>query len=145
MALEALNAIPNTEEHVPSRENLVALIASFKTAVGRNAESLRFDAEDWATRHGWADAEYFEQIWDSIRHSRLQADYLIGQARKHGWRGDAVLDFAGFDPAETEREIERIIKRYMYGELLAPEKAPGDLATVADILRTCAPGVRGVR
>ena len=140
MALEALNHIPNTEEHVPSRENLVALLASFKTATGRNAESLRFDVEEWATRHGWADAEYFEQIWDSIRHSCLEADYLIGQARKHGWRGDAVLDFAGFDPAETEREIERIIKRYMNGELLAPEKAPGDLATVAGILRTGAPG-----
>ncbi|CDM57415.1 DUF5906 domain-containing protein [Rhizobium favelukesii] len=109
IAMEALNSIPNTVESMPSREQFVAVLASFKQAVGRNAEGLRGDALVWATRDGWADEEYFDKVWESLTSSRVPFDHLISMARKYGWRGDAALDFKdlGQDNGEVEKKIQR--------------------------------------
>lgn len=138
MAMEALNAIPNTPEGLPTRESLVALLASFKAATGRNADTLAHDVEEWAVRYGWAEPEYFWKIWDSIAVSHVPPDHLAHVARAHGWRGDAVLDFIGLGG-----DVDRVIERYTRGALAlpVPDKAPADLATVADILRQYAPDV----
>ncbi|RWG07543.1 VapE domain-containing protein [Mesorhizobium sp.] len=138
MALEALNAIPNTPDTLRTRESLVALLASFKAATGRNADTLAHEVEAWAVREGWADSEYFWKIWDSLTVSHVPPEHLAHAARAHGWRGDAVLDFTGLGG-----DIERVIERYTRGALAlpVPDKAPADLATVADILRQYAPDV----
>lgn len=132
LALQALNAIPNTAEAVPTREEFIALLSSFKAATGREAEAMRFGAEDWATKHGWADAEYFNKVWDSITVSYTPHDHLISAARKHGWRGDAMLDFKEFGPDDYE-----ILERQNPGPVArsAPIKAKPDLAATLQMLR----------
>jgi hypothetical protein len=109
VALEALTTIPNTSESLPSREQFVAVLAAFKQAVGRNAEGLRAEALEWATRDGWADEEYFDKVWDSLTSSRVPFDHLISTARRYGWRGDAALDFKDFgqDNGEVDKKIHR--------------------------------------
>ncbi|MER8845780.1 VapE domain-containing protein [Mesorhizobium australicum] len=141
MALEALNTIPNKSDTLPTRENLVAVLSSFKAATGRNADALAPDAEAWAVRHGWADSEYFWKIWDSILVSRVPPDHLAHVARRHGWDGAAQL--AQVDFADLGADVELLIERHSSGALAlpVPEKAPADLATVVDSLRQHAPDV----
>lgn len=103
-ALDALNAIPNDAETIPTRDGLVALLASFKQALGREAENVRAEVLEWATRYGWADEEYFDKIWDSLTSSRVPVDYLISMARKFGWRGDAALDFKDFGQVDEDSD-----------------------------------------
>lgn len=70
MAVEAvfrgLERIPNTQAKFPSRESLVSVLAKVRAALGREAEAERNRVEDWATRDGWADADYFGDVWDSL-------------------------------------------------------------------------------
>jgi hypothetical protein len=114
VALEALNAVPNTPRNLPTRESIVALLAAFKAAVGRNAETLRPDVLEWATQEHdgmqWADEAYFDKVWDSLTTSRVPFDHLISMARRFGWRGDAALDFeaSADDNAEIDRQIRRV-------------------------------------
>jgi len=133
LALEALNSIPNDPDTLPTREGLVAILASFKAATGREAESLRFDALEWATEHGWADSDYFDKIWDSLTESHVPHDHLVSMARKHGWRGDAVLDFKEFGPDDIE-----IIEKHSGGPITlpAPDKCKPNVATAIEII-TC--------
>lgn len=100
LALEALRSIPNTVDTLPTRESLVGLLSSFKQAVGREADSLYYDVVTWAGEHGWATEDYVARIWDSLTSSRVHPDHLLHMARKYGWRGDAVLDFAKVDEGE---------------------------------------------
>ncbi|CCM78035.1 hypothetical protein BN77_1009 [Rhizobium mesoamericanum STM3625] len=141
IALGALRTIPNDHKTVPSRDDFIKVVSSFKAACGRDAESLRPEFEAWAADaepgFGYSDEE-FDKIWVSLTSSRTPVDYLISKARKFGWRGDAELDFAAVDGAE----IEETVARYRTGELalMAPERAVADTATVAAILRQHAPG-----
>jgi hypothetical protein len=96
LALEALTSFPNTSDSLPRREDLVSILSSFKNAVGKEAEEHRAEVGEWATKHGWADPEYFEKIWESLTTARVSPDHLLFVARKFGWRGDAVLDFKEF-------------------------------------------------
>jgi hypothetical protein len=121
VALEALNAVPNTPKNLPTRESIVALLAAFKAAVGRNAETLRPDVLEWATQEHegmqWADEAYFDKVWDSLTTSRVPFDHLISMARRFGWRGDAALDFEA--SAEEEQQIDRQIQRVELEDPLA--------------------------
>jgi hypothetical protein len=99
IALAALRAVPNTESTIPTREGLVAVLASLKAALGSKAEAYRAEAEDWATAEGWATPEYFDKVWDSISTVRLGPEHLLRRAHKAGWRGDAGSVFP--DPPPT--------------------------------------------
>ncbi|RFC67381.1 virulence-associated E family protein [Mesorhizobium denitrificans] len=131
LALEALNCIPNTEKTLPTREDFLALLCSVKVAFGREAQNYRDQIEEWALRHGWADAEYFEHFWTDESAPRTPHDYLISLARKHGWKGGAVLDFKEISDDEME-----FIEANSGGalELFAPEHPKPNVATAIDII-----------
>lgn len=112
LVLAALNAIPNDETHVPLREQVVAITASFKAALGRDAESHRAQFMEWAYKHGWPEPGYIEAIWDSLTSVRTAPEHLFQFARKFGFIGDALADFgepvlvSGATPEpETEADI----------------------------------------
>jgi hypothetical protein len=139
-ALEALRAIPNTPEALPTRDQFVAVLASFKAATGRNADALYPDVLQWATTEGWADEEYTAKVWDSLTTSRVPADHLRGLARKHGWEGGAAVDFADVLDGEIDRIIEKHLVTGERPALHVPDGSTADTATVAAILQECAPG-----
>ena len=109
LALEALNAIPNTDEVLPLREDIVSVLAGLKAAIGKEAlrEDVKASAREWATRHGWADADYFEAVWASLTHIRVGPNALMGRARKFGWFGDAPLDFPD-DVEEADAKVAAV-------------------------------------
>lgn len=98
LVLAALNAIPNTEENYPDRQPFVAICASFKAALGRDAEQHKEAFYGWATKHGWANPEWIDNIWDSITSTRVGPEHLFKEARKFGFIGDALADFSGEVP-----------------------------------------------
>lgn len=105
IALDALWAIPNDDIHVPTREKFLAVLASFKAALGRTAEDHRAGAEAWAVEHAWATTAYFDKVWNSLDRVKVGPDYLFREARKLGWKGSAKLDFEGLSEAEAEAII----------------------------------------
>ena len=111
LALEALRAIPNDEDTVPTREKFLALMSSVKAAMGRHAEEYRDAVHEWSVRaapeFGYG-GEEFEKIWDSICSSHVGADHLVQTARRFGWRGDAALDFAAGDAAADMEKIAAV-------------------------------------
>nr|WP_234891667.1 VapE domain-containing protein [Sinorhizobium meliloti] len=140
-ALEALNAIPNTMETLPAREDFLAVVASFKAATGRNADGLYADVLEWALKDDFPgiDDEFVAKIWDSLTIVHVPADHLTMLARKHGWEGGAALDFGDV----LDGEIEAVIEKHSTRGALAfrvPEKAPADTATVVAVLKECAGG-----
>lgn len=104
-ALAALRAIPNNQETLPMREDIVGILAAFRAAVGKDSfqEDVIDACRQWATEHGWADEEYFNQVWKSLSHIKIGPQKLFGMAHKHGWVGDAVQDFK--DSAEADVAI----------------------------------------
>jgi hypothetical protein len=105
LALAALHTFKNDADTVPSREQIIAICASFKAALGREADQ-HFDAfKEWATADGWADDEYITGIWESLTYIRTGPEYLFAQARRTGWRGDVVLDFGAPAQDETNRPV----------------------------------------
>jgi hypothetical protein len=105
LALSALFAIPNDPENVPTREGLVSILSGFKAALGKRAEDYRSEAGEWATRHGWADWDYFEKVWESLTHVRASHQALIKEAKKKGWRGDVMADFDGLPVEDADKMI----------------------------------------
>lgn len=122
LVLAALNAIPNTAEHVPHREQIVALTAAFKAALGRSCEDHRAAFEAWATKHGWADETYIGDLWDSLTSVRTPPEYLFQFARKFGFIGDALADFGepvlvsgtSAEPETEEDRIKRVASKLVY-------------------------------
>lgn len=128
LALAALKAVPNNEDTLPLREDLVGLLASFKATLGRDALKPKVEAaaREWATEQGWCDADYFETVWNSLTHVRVGHERLTGLAHKHGWVGDAAADFkdAGdtteriaavqSEEEEDAKKIETLKKRVVY-------------------------------
>lgn len=112
LVLAALNAIPNTEAVLPGRDDFIAVLASFKAALGRTAEDHRAAFYEWAMTHGYAHEEWIDNIWNSTTTVRTAPEYLFQVARKHGFLGDALADFG--DPVlvsgtssepETEADV----------------------------------------
>jgi hypothetical protein len=104
IALAALQAIPNTEDTLPMREDLVSIIAAFKAATGKESEQYREDVIQWATSQDWADEEYVSGVWRSLTHVRVGPERLFGSAHKFGFVGDAQEDFKD-DPVAVETKI----------------------------------------
>jgi len=120
VALGALNAIPNTEDVLPSREDFISVIAAFKAALGATAEEYVEAVRDWAMRHDWADSDYFEGVWRSLTHVRTSADYLFGLARKFGFSGDAQNDFKDFDN-ELDAELDEVTQKIVHAQSMTDE------------------------
>ena len=106
LALGALNAIPNTNEVLPLREDIVGVLAGLKAAIGKEAlrEDVKATAREWAVRHGFADEKYFETVWGSLSHVRVGPHNLVSRARQFGWFDDAPGDFPD-DVAVVETKI----------------------------------------
>ena len=121
LALAALRAIPNTPEALPMREDIVGLLASFKAALGKQADAYAADVLEWASAHEWADGEYAEHIWRSLTHVRIGSDKLFGLARKHGFTGAAKLDFDD-DVAPPVEEAQQEVARQIGDEDAADER-----------------------
>lgn len=106
MALAALRTIPNTEDVLPMREDIVGVIASFRAATGR--ESMKPEVEaavrEWATEQDWADDNYFDGVWRSLKHVRIGPTRLFGLAHTFGFIADAQEDFKA-DTAKAEEQI----------------------------------------
>lgn len=104
-ALAALRAIPNNEDTLPVREDIVGVLAAFRAAVGK--ESFRPEivaaCREWATEHAWADDEYFNSVWKSLERVKVGPERLFGMAHKFGYIGDALEDFR--DPDNTDAQI----------------------------------------
>jgi hypothetical protein len=102
LALDALRAVPNNEQNLPTREAFLGRLASFKAAVGRlsEQEDVIEAARAWATKDGYADDDYFDHCWQTLTHVRASPEGLIRAARRSGWHGDAKADFAGAEEAE---------------------------------------------
>ena len=93
LVLAALDAIPNTEEHFSDRGKFVAILASFKAALGRDAEQHKEAFYAWANKHGYAAEEWVDGIWPTITSTRTGPEHLFAEARKFGFIGDALADF----------------------------------------------------
>jgi len=146
LALKALRAVPNDEKTLPNREDLIAVCASFKHMLGRDADQYYEEFVHWACRFDWATREYVKPIWDSLTAVRTSPDYLFSLARKHGFRGDAVVDFADYGDdvdrrievltgTETEEEhtLRTLAERLIYfpSEELFIVKASGEMLTAS--------------
>lgn len=102
-ALAALKAIPNTEDVLPMREDLVGLLAAFKAAVGKDSDKCTNAVREWAAAFDWADEGYVDGVWHSLTHVRVGPERLFGLAHKFGFVGDAQEDFK--DDVDTEKKI----------------------------------------
>lgn len=121
LALGALQAIPNNEETLPSREDLVAVCASFKHMLGRDSDAYYGEFVKWASRYNWADEEYVKPIWDSLTSVRTSPDYLFRLARRHGFRGDALADFAEYRDDSADSRIQ-VVRQQVDEQTLALQK-----------------------
>lgn len=111
VVLDALRAVPNTLDNIPSREQFVSLCASFKHALGRRADEFYAEFEAWANEAepGIAPPEWVRPIWDSLTSVRTSPDYLFGLARRRGFHGDALADFAAYkDDEATNQRIATV-------------------------------------
>ena len=102
-ALAALNAIPNTGEVLPTRESLIGVLASFKSALGAKAldTEVRNSVAQWAIKENWCEEEYFEKIWDSLDSTRTGSGHFLQLAKAHGYQGLTAVEFMGDIPAPT--------------------------------------------
>lgn len=103
LALAALNTLENTMEFFPERADILALTSSFKHVLGKEADSAYPEFALWAVKDGWADEPYIKSIWNSLTAVRVSPDHLFALARRRGFRGDAVADFAGMEMDGEER------------------------------------------
>lgn len=106
-ALDALRMIPNDEDTLPMREDLVGVLAAFCAAAGRDSQRPEIVTEvtQWATAHDWADAEYVAGVLRSLTHVRVGPERLFGMARKYGFIGDAQEDFKDSVAAAEEKIV----------------------------------------
>lgn len=125
--LAALKSFPNDDATLPMREDFVAVIASFKAAAGKLSETVREDVCEWACEHGWADVDYFNGVWTSLTHVRIGPDRLFSLARKHGFHGDAAMDFRD-DDNDVPVEIAEQAVAVAMSEEEAKEQALADVA-----------------
>ncbi len=102
LALAALNAIPNTPDTLPTRDDFVKICAAFKANLGKFAEDHREAFYDWATKHGWADREWVDGIWPTLTTVRTNPQHLFSVAHRFGFVADAVTDFDDEAPTVPE-------------------------------------------
>lgn len=136
--LDGLDAIPNTPDNFLHRDDFVSMLAATRAALGK--DSFRGDVEDdvraWATKDPeWCDDEYFDKVWKSLEHTRVEPDALDRVFRRNGVKGHIKNVF----PAAKERheEIDRekakakdmrvdvldaVASRYLFGDVNTRDK-----------------------
>ena len=103
---QGLERVPNTQAIFPSRESLVSILAKIRAALGCEAEPNRHRIEDWVTRNGWADADYFNDVWDSLDRGVRQENR---NALELLFRDHRIFPTAGDDfPPLTQSEKDGI-------------------------------------
>jgi hypothetical protein len=118
LVLEALEYFRNTPENLPTHDDFVQALAAVKAALGPDREEYYPDVEEWGLQYNGNDDEYVRRTWDSIKDAAVGWDWLVAQARKHGFSGDAQLDFADppYDP-KSFFDIDANAVRSQIGEL----------------------------
>lgn len=128
IALAALKCIPNTEDVLPLREDLVGVLAAFKSSVGKKSldKDVIEECRDWAVRDGWADNSYFDSVWKSLTHVKVGPQRLIGLAHRFGFVADAQEDFRDDEPVhetidaqqqqaqQDAQKLAEVAKRLLY-------------------------------
>ncbi|HWE72587.1 MAG TPA: phage/plasmid primase, P4 family [Stellaceae bacterium] len=79
----ALAAIPNDVDY----DGWIALMAAVKTASNADEKFYAEHFAPWSMRHPKCEETYMRTRWDSIRDAQIGADYIYGEARKHGFQG----------------------------------------------------------
>ena len=111
IALAALKTIPNDEDTLPMREDIISLLASFRAATGKASYDAEIESEvrSWAEEYDWADDTYFDSIWRSLTHVRVGPDRLFSLAKRFGYHGAAAIDFPDDNPvAQAEAIVEAV-------------------------------------
>jgi hypothetical protein len=98
-ALSALRSFKNDLDTLPTRDDLVSMLAAVKAALGRECEAHREDVTEWALAHDACDLPEFDKIWDSLVEVSVTPLKLIAFAKRHGWRGLAKDEFTPQDDA----------------------------------------------
>jgi hypothetical protein len=129
LVLKALYTLRNDVDQFPTREKFLSLTSSFKHALGKDAEAAYPEFVNWATNCGWADDDYVQKVWDSLPTTRTSPDHLFGLARRRGFRGDAVLDFAGM---ETSSEAGQRAEATMDEAKLQQREEAARIKAIAD-------------
>jgi hypothetical protein len=135
--IEGLQAIPNTEDNFPEREDAVSILSSVRAALGREADEWEPEVRDWFTAEGWADEEYFEKIWNSLGSGqRVAQDSLDRIFRKHGNYSSAKAEFTGDTDAmmkeQREAKKERTAEKVGLLEDFASKFVIGEVNTVTN-------------
>lgn len=127
IALSALKAIPNTQDIFADRNDLISVLASFKAAVGREANdpSVYEAVRQWASE-GYPDEDWIRAPWVSLKTVRVGPERLFGLAHQFGWVGDAREEFKDSEgatmaikEAKTEQDeldaaISALAKKVVY-------------------------------
>jgi hypothetical protein len=104
--LDGLDRLPNTEANFPHRDDLVGILAAIRATLGAEAEEATPDIEEWATREGWCDEEYFRKCWESLdRGVRVGRNTLAHVFRQNKIFPDARTIFPD-DAKELSAEIQ---------------------------------------
>ncbi|MGU3543357.1 DUF5906 domain-containing protein [Methylobacterium sp. A52T] len=128
--LAGLDRLPNTEANFPHRDDLVGVLAAIRATLGSEAEAAADDIEEWATRHGWCDGEYFRKCWDSLhRGVRVSRNSLTIMFRQNKIFPDMRTVFpddevskaarARIAVAEDERAklLQEVMRGYVFGRV----------------------------
>lgn len=97
---EALHAIPNDGSGGFDYDQFIRRLAAVKAACGGDEDFYRAVFLPWALQfpgnHDRRDA--IRAKWDSVHDAALGADWLEREARRHGWQGILVDDYAELPP-----------------------------------------------
>lgn len=100
--------LPNTEENFPEREDAVSILSAVRAALGEEAEEWTDEVREWFTRDGFADDEYFDKIWNSLRTGqRMAQDTILRRLAKVGNNLAARQDFPSDHAEEMAPHRER--------------------------------------
>lgn len=104
--------LPNTEENFPEREDAVSILSAVRAALGEEAEAWGDEVREWFTRDGFADDEYFDKIWNSLRTGqRMAQDTILRRLAKVGNNLAARQDFPSDHAEEMAPHREKKAKQ----------------------------------
>ena len=116
--LDGLRRLPNTEANFPHRDDLVGILAAVRATLGAEAEAAADDIEEWATRDGWCDGEYFRKQWDSLsRGVRVGRNTL-----SHVFRQNKIFPDARTIFPDNAQELSDMIQAHQEERLSDREK-----------------------
>ncbi|NOG69785.1 AAA family ATPase [Roseicella sp. DB1501] len=101
VALDALHAIPNRVDALPSWGDLLSVLGGFRRVLGRDADQHMEAARAWATRFGWCDDQQFERKWQQAAETYVGEEMLAIRAGQFGWTMPPTsMNFGAYDTPE---------------------------------------------